>query len=131
LKSVKNSSIRKSSSSYPSCTKISLIHSCKLDFLEIEKITVYDHNEPIGAVFHHYQLKKIFFSRNLSIISDRDKNSASNDFIFNESYALINGFLGQKLIFPSIKSAQHVPYLPTNFEKNVIFVISTFYSIDL
>ncbi len=46
--------------------------------------------------------------------SDREKNSASNDFIFNESYAGINGFLGQKLIFPSIKSAKNVPYNQTN-----------------
>ncbi len=41
----------------------------------------------------------------------------SNDSIFNESYAHINGFLGQKLIFSSIKSAQDVPYYPTNIEK--------------
>ncbi len=41
----------------------------------------------------------------------------SNGTILNESYAHINGFLGLKLFFLSIKSANDVPYNPTNIEK--------------
>ncbi len=42
---------------------------------------------------------------------------ASNETILNESYAHINGFLGPKLFFLSIKSVHDVPYNPTNIEK--------------
>jgi hypothetical protein len=62
-------------------------------------------------------MEKYFFLENFSINSDREKKSASNYSIFNESYARINGFLGQTLIFPCIKSVQDVPYYPTNIKK--------------
>jgi hypothetical protein len=61
-------------------------------------------------------MEKNVFLEHFFINSDREKNAASNDSIFNEYFARINGFLGEKLFFVSIKSVQRVPY-PTNIEK--------------
>jgi len=47
---IKNTLIRKSSSSYALCVKISLIHRCKVYFLDTQK-TLFMTTGPIGAVF--------------------------------------------------------------------------------
>ena len=62
-------------------------------------------------------IEKDSYRENLLIVSDREKNSASNKTIFNESDTNNSGLLGQKLIFPSFKSTQDVPYFPMNIEK--------------
>ena len=58
----------------------------------------------------HYCLQKSF------IDSDREKNSASNDSIFNGFDMDINDLLGQKLIFGPFKNVQDISYYSTNIE---------------
>ena len=62
-------------------------------------------------------IKKDSYLRNLFIDCGREKNSASNDTIFNGLVRILNGLLGQKLIFLSFIYAQDVPYYSTNIEK--------------
>ena len=63
--------------------------------------------------------------------SDREKNSASNESIFDESKSDFDGLSGQKLIFRTLRKCSDLFYYSTSFEKNVIFVISTLSSILL
>jgi hypothetical protein len=51
------------------------------------------------------------------IDADREKNSASNENIFNESKSDIHGPLSQKLILGLPESASDFCYYPMNFKK--------------
>ena len=77
---------------------------------------VYDHRANRGGV-RWLTIKKDSYLWNLFIDSDREKNSASNDTIFNCLIRILNNLLGQKLIFWSFVCAQDVPYYSTNIEK--------------
>ena len=85
-------------------------------FLDTPKNTDYDHRTNRGGI-RWLMIKKDSYLRNIFVDFDREKNSASNDTIFNGLIRILNGLLGQKLIFLSFLYAQDVPYYSTNIEK--------------
>jgi hypothetical protein len=85
-------------------------------FLDTPKTTVYDHMTNRGGILRK-TIKNDSYVQNLFIYSDREKNSASNDTIFNASFTDLNGLPGQKLIFRSFLYPQDIPYNSTYIEK--------------
>ncbi len=75
--------------------------------------------------------QKHFDRHNCLIDSDRKKNSALTEAIFNQTKTGNSGFPGQKLIFRPSKVLQYFSYFQKNCEKNFIFIISTSYCINL
>jgi hypothetical protein len=72
-----------------------------------------------------------FDHSNCLIDSDREKNSALTEAILKQTKTGNSGFLGQKLIFRPSKVLQYFSYFQKNCEKNLIFMISTSYSVIL
>ena len=79
-----NSFIRKSSSSYLICVKISLIHRCKMYFCKDQKNTM--SIGPIRGGIHRVTIFKDSYLQNLLIYSDREKHFASSDPNIDGSY---------------------------------------------
>jgi hypothetical protein len=63
--------------------------------------------------FHKYT----FYSYQVLIDSDREKNSASNESIFDESKSDIHGSLGQKLVFRAPRECFRSLLLSNEFKK--------------